>query len=166
MKNKAVFLDRDGVVNREIGDYVRRLEDFRLNNGVLKSIKLLKSEGYKVIIVSNQGGISKGLYTKDQIDCMHDLLIEQVRRFGADIDEIYVCPHHSSIEKCLCRKPSGLMLEKAIARFDIDKSRAVFIGDAERDVEAANRAGVRGIKIDRNSNIFPVVKQIIHGRVN
>ncbi|MGC9331400.1 MAG: D-glycero-alpha-D-manno-heptose-1,7-bisphosphate 7-phosphatase [Bacteroidales bacterium] len=166
MKNKAVFFDRDGVVNREKGKYVRNIEDFRLNPGVLKSIKLLKANAYKVIIVSNQGGISKGLYTKENLDCIHDLLIQQVRRIGADIDEIYICPHHSSIEKCLCRKPSGLMLEKAIARFDIDKSRAVFIGDADRDVEAANRTGIRGIKIDTNSNIFPVVKQIIHGRVN
>jgi D-glycero-D-manno-heptose 1,7-bisphosphate phosphatase len=163
MKNKAVLFDRDGVINREIGDYVQHLDDFRLNPGILHSIKLLKSEGYKVIIVSNQGGISKGLYTKDQLDCMHDLLIEQVRRSGADIDEIYVCPHHSSIEKCLCRKPSGLMLEKAIARFEIDKSRAIFIGDADRDVEAANRAGIRGIKIKSNSNILPVVDQIVNG---
>jgi D-glycero-D-manno-heptose 1,7-bisphosphate phosphatase len=165
MKNKAVFLDRDGVVNREKGKYVRNIEDFRLNPGVLKSIKLLKVKAYKVIIVSNQGGISKGLYTKENLKCMHDLLIQQVRRMGADIDEIYICPHHSSIEKCLCRKPSGLMLEKAIARFDIDKSQAVFIGDADRDVEAANRAGIRGIKIDPNSDVFPVVEKIVNGDI-
>lgn len=166
MKNIAVFLDRDGVVNREIGRYVKNIDDFQLNPGIIKSIKLLKEHGYKVIIVSNQGGISKGLYTKNQLECMHNLIIEQIERMGVVIDEIYVCPHHSSLEKCLCRKPSGLMLEKAIARFDVDKSRAVFIGDADRDVEAANNAGVRGIKIDPNSNIFPLIKQIIHGRVN
>jgi D-glycero-D-manno-heptose 1,7-bisphosphate phosphatase len=161
MSNKAVFLDRDGVVNKEIGDYVKSIRDFQINPGVLRGIKRLKDAGFVVAIISNQGGVSRGLYEKKTLDCLHDLLSQQLNRMDTCLDEIYTCPHHDLMEKCLCRKPSGLMLEKAIARFDVDKEKAVFIGDSERDIRAAENAGIKGVKVNPNTNIMPVIESII-----
>ncbi len=161
MSTKAVFLDRDGVVNKEIGDYVTNIKDFQINPGVSQGIKRLKDAGFVVAIISNQGGVSRGLYSKNTLNCLHDLLCQQLSRMGAGLDEIYTCPHHDAMEKCLCRKPAGLMLEKAIARFDVDKEKAVFIGDSDRDVQAAENAGIKGLKIKANTNILSVIDTII-----
>ncbi|MFO7879333.1 MAG: D-glycero-alpha-D-manno-heptose-1,7-bisphosphate 7-phosphatase [Bacteroidota bacterium] len=161
MATKAVFLDRDGVVNKEIGDYVKDMNDFQVNSGVLQAIKKLKTAGFVVVIISNQGGIARGLYDKNMLGCLHDILCQQLEHMDTFLDEIYVCPHHDAMEKCLCRKPSGLLLEKAIARFDVDKKQAVFIGDADRDVEAAENAGIKGVKIESNSNILSLTENLI-----
>jgi D-glycero-D-manno-heptose 1,7-bisphosphate phosphatase len=122
---------------------------------------MLKDAGYFIIVISNQGGISKGVYTKNDVEAVHNLFKEKATSKGLLIDEIYYCPHHSEIENCLCRKPKPLMLEKAIARFNIDPLQSYFIGDSKRDVECAQNANIKGILVDKNINISDVCKKIL-----
>jgi len=150
MKKKAVFLDRDGVLNREIGDYVCRKEDFVVNPRVGECLKRFADRSYLLIMVSNQGGVSKGRYTLAELNEMHQILLDELDRHGVTFDAMYVCRHHPEQTLCLCRKPLSLLFEKALARFDLDPSQCVMIGDTERDILAANGAGVRGIRVVPN----------------
>ena len=158
--NKAVFLDRDGVINKELGRYCENVDEFEILEDVGLAIKVLKEAGFLVIIISNQGGIAKGLYTEADVNQMHDKLCQHTSKFGASIDDFYFCPHHDSISRCLCRKPNSLMIEKAMATYNIDPSQSYMIGDGKRDIEAAERAGVKGILIEPNSGILEICKQI------
>jgi D-glycero-D-manno-heptose 1,7-bisphosphate phosphatase len=160
---KAVFLDRDGVLIEERGDYTWLLEDFRVNPGVPEALQRLAEAGYLLIVISNQGGIGKGLYTKAEADYLHLHLERQLSLVGVALQEIYYCPHHPASGKCLCRKPSGLMLEKAIARFGLDRSGSFFIGDTDRDIEAGTAAGVIPVRIMPNEPLGPVVSRILLG---
>lgn len=152
-KNKAVFLDRDGVLNREVGDYIKHPDHFFLNDGIPEALKKFRSENYLLIVITNQSGIAKGIYSFQQLKAIHAKMIKELGAFGIILDEIYYCPHHPLVSNCLCRKPGSLMLEKAIARFNIDPAQSVFIGDAERDMDAAHSAGIRGIRIQPNARI-------------
>lgn len=164
--NRAVFFDRDGVINNDEGlYYIYRKDDFVINPGVLEGINLLTRHGYQIFVISNQGGIGKGLYTKDDTDLLHDLLLQQVTNMDGRITAIYYCPHHPDTGLCLCRKPSGLMLEKAIAMFHLDKSCCYMIGDSRRDIEAAENAGIKGILVEKNSDILHICRAIIEGQI-
>lgn len=162
-KRKAVFLDRDGVLNRERGDYTWLLEDFQINPGVLEALARLADAGFLLIVISNQGGIGKGLYQKSDTDYLHLHLERQLALGDVRLTEIYYCPHHPATGKCLCRKPSGLMIEKAIARFQLDPTACFFIGDTERDVEAGHSAGVTTVRISPNTSLIPIVDRILSG---
>ena len=154
--NKAIFLDRDGVINQNDDHYyVYRPEDFTINQGIMEFMEEVHKEGYLLVIITNQGGISKGLYTRTDTDRVHELLLEECSRHRIRISEIYYCPHSSKIENCLCRKPLPLMLEKAMARFEIDPGRSWFIGDSNRDIEAGEAAGLHTLKIESNENLLP-----------
>lgn len=158
---KAVFLDRDGVINRELGDYVCRFEDFDILQHNFKPLKELQERGYLIIVITNQGGLAKGWYSTETLDQMHDKLRKTYAENGIDLKEIYYCRHHPEYNgKCLCRKPGSLMLEKAAARFGIDVSKSYFIGDRERDVIAGEAAGVTGILIDSDQPISEVLHLI------
>ncbi len=160
--NKAVFFDRDGVINHDPGDYTYLLEKFKINDGVISSLKKLSSAGYLLFIITNQGGISKEIYTHNHVNAIHKYLIEELVKENVRFSEIYYCPHHSVNENCLCRKPNSLLIEKAIARFNIDKEKSFMIGDKPRDVEAAENAGVKGIKVGVNENIEKYVDDILN----
>ena len=159
--NKAVFLDRDGVINKEIGDYIYKIEDFNFNTGLFTALRLLQEYDYKLIVVTNQGGIAKGIYTIDEVNEIHNFMLEKLLEEGIKINDVYLCPHHHTIAPCLCRKPNSLMIEKAIAKYHIDTSKSYFIGDNERDVLAGEKAMVKGILIEANENIIPRVKMDI-----
>ena len=154
---KAVFLDRDGVINRERGDYTWRWEDFEFNRDVPEALLELQRRGYLLIVISNQGGIGRGRYTIGDTDRIHETMEKQLETAGIRLAAIYYCPHHPSSSRCLCRKPGSLMIEKALARFDLDPSRCFFIGDAERDAEAGRGAGVRTILIPPNGSLKAVL---------
>ena len=159
--NKAVFLDRDGVLNKELGDYVCRFEDFKVLEHNFTALKELQDRGYLLIVITNQGGLAKGWYSANVLDQMHAQLKTTYAAQGVLISEVYYCNHHPEYNgKCLCRKPGSLMLEKALARFGIDASQSYFIGDRERDVIAGQAAGVTGILIDSDQPIGDVLSLI------
>ena len=159
--NKAVFLDRDGVINFDPGDYTYNLSEFKLNDGIIDNLKRLYDNGFLLILITNQGGISKGLYSQNDVDEIHNYLISELDKVNVELAEIYYCPHHSINENCLCRKPNSLMIEKSLARFNIDASKSFMLGDKMRDVESAEKAGVKGIQVDINKNISNYVDQIL-----
>ncbi|MCX6291802.1 MAG: HAD family hydrolase [Bacteroidetes bacterium] len=156
-KIKIIFLDRDGVINRERGEYTFRKEDFILNDGLVEALKICSEKKYQFVVISNQSGIAKGIYTKEDVENLHLHLKNILANHGIEILEMYYCPHHPDVGKCLCRKPGSLLLEKAIARFDVDAANSYFIGDAERDAEAGKKAGVKTILIAPNSSLTSVI---------
>ncbi|MFC2090763.1 D-glycero-alpha-D-manno-heptose-1,7-bisphosphate 7-phosphatase [Bacteroidota bacterium] len=159
--NKAIFFDRDGVINNPKKHYYVFTEaDFFLNKGVIESMKVLQEKDYLLIVITNQGGISKGKYSKTDVEKVHAYMINQLDAHGVFLSEVYYCPHHTKVENCLCRKPKSLMLEKAIARFDIDPEQSWFIGDKKTDIEAGKSAGVNTIKIRKNSDLRKILSRI------
>ena len=157
MKNKAVFLDRDGVVNEERGEYTFRIEDFRFTCGIFDFMKAARDKGYMLILISNQGGVAKGLYTREDVNRLHLWMQSVLEEKGVMLDDIYYCPHYSGIEPCACRKPSPLMILQAIKKYDIDPSLSIMVGDSERDAEAARGAGVKPLKIKSNEDLRPYI---------
>ena len=142
--NKCIFLDRDGVLNVERGDYTFLPEDFVIEAGVPEAIRMIKDGGYLAIGITNQAGISKGLYTREQMQVCHDILMEKT---GHLIEKIYYSPYHPSFSESLSRKPETLILEKAITKFDIDPLQSWLIGDRARDVECGQRMGMQTVLI-------------------
>ena len=159
--NKAIFLDRDGVINKEIG-YVFRVEDFVLTGDIIPSLQKLQAAGFIFIVITNQSGIAKELYTHHDVEAVHKHMLSLMKENGIKISEIYYCTHHPDVEPCTCRKPDSGMLEKAIARFNIDVKQSYMIGDKERDVQAAEKAGVKGIQIESDSPINEIAERIIN----
>lgn len=161
---KVVFLDRDGVINDDTGHYyIFKKEDFKLNKGIEESLRLIHENGYEIIVITNQGGIARGSYSKCDVEIVHGFMNDLFSKQGIKPLVVYYCPHHNKFENCLCRKPHGLMIKKAIARFNVDVQKSFMIGDNEKDVEAAHNAGIKGYKIETNQNIFPLVKRLLNG---
>ena len=156
--NKAIFLDIDGIINEEIGDYVKRFEDFKLLPHLAETLKNYQSQGFLIIVITNQGGLAKGLYTLTELNKMHQYFLNEMEKAGVKITEIYYCPHHPDFNgNCLCRKPGSLLVEKAMARFDIDPKASYFIGDRPRDAEAGEKVGVKGILVPSNTLLKDVL---------
>ena len=159
-KNKAVFLDRDGVLNQEMGDYVRRIEDFHILDN-FAALKLLQDKGYLLLVATNQGGLAKGWYTEEELTKMHDSLRKTYREHGVELTDFFYCPHHPDFTgDCDCRKPKPGLLLQGIAKYNLDPSKSYFIGDRERDVEAGTAAGVKGILINSDQPISEVLDLI------
>lgn len=156
---KAIFLDRDGVINVERG-YTHRLEDFVILPDVVEVLQQFLKRGYLLIIVSNQGGIGRGLYTQNDVETLHSYLNQEMAKNGIHFSEIYYCVHHPTQSNCICRKPDSLFVEKGLARFEINPRQSFFIGDKERDIEAAAKAGVKGILIESNISLKTILNQI------
>ncbi|MDO5567425.1 MAG: HAD family hydrolase [Planctomycetia bacterium] len=137
MANKALFLDRDGVINVD-DHYVHRIEDFRFVDGIFELCRAARDKGYLIIVVTNQSGIERGYFTHDDFRVLTDWMIERFREEGVVITEVYYCPSLSGPD----RKPLPGMFEKARIKYDLDMSRSLSLGDKERDVQAGIRAGV------------------------
>lgn len=148
VKGKAVFLDRDGVINVRLPDgrYVRRWEEFEFAEGVPEALRLLRRAGYLLIVVTNQRGIGRGLMTEGDLAGIHRRMQEALAREGVPLDAILHCPHDLDA-RCRCRKPEPGMIEEAMSRFDVDGSSSILIGDSESDIEAGRAAGVDGILV-------------------
>jgi len=161
---KAIFLDRDGVINSDIGHYyIYRVEDFVINKGIINSLKRFQDAGYIFIVITNQGGVAKGIYSCEDVNKVHHYLETILKENGILLQEIYYCPHHESVASCKCRKPSPYMINQAIKKYNIDISMSYLIGDSKRDIEAAEAAGVKGIKIEANEDISSYCDRIITG---
>lgn len=139
---KALFLDRDGVVNVE-KNYLHKIEDFELMDGIVEVCRDYQEKGYRIIIVTNQSGIARGMYSEEDFQLLSRWMTEHFAELGITIDRIYHCPHHEEISGvCECRKPEPGMFLEAQRDFGLDMAASVMIGDNERDIEAARRAGV------------------------
>ncbi len=158
---KVVFLDRDGVINIDKNDYTWKISDFVFTRNLFENLLKLKNNGFEFIVITNQGGISKKLYTKNDVFSLHSHMQQQFEENGVQLLDIYFCPHHNAIEKCLCRKSNSLLLEKAIAKYNISLKHSYFIGDNERDIIAATKAGISGVKINTNDEINNAVRFIL-----
>jgi D-glycero-D-manno-heptose 1,7-bisphosphate phosphatase len=158
--DKALFLDRDGVINHDPGDYTMSLSEFVILPTVLQALKLAHSKGYKIIIITNQGGIAKGLYDHAEVHRMHEKLQQACITEGFQITHFYYSPHHPDFSKSLTRKPGSLLMERAIARYSIDVANSVMIGDKSRDIECAAAVGVKGIQIPTNDDLITYVSTL------
>lgn len=155
---KGLFLDRDGVINRELGAHTTRLADFDILPGTPEAIAAAGAAGWVVVIITNQSGIGLGLYDHAAVEAMHAHLRTVLRKGGGSVADILYCPHHPQQGRCLCRKPGSLLLERAAARHGIDLGASVMIGDRQRDVDAATGAGARGILVAPNSGLMDTLR--------
>ncbi len=153
---KAVFLDRDGVIIEDAG-YVGEIERVKFIPGAGKAIRLLNENGFKVIIITNQAGVARGYFSEEAVEEINTYVQEMLAKKGALIDKIYYCPHHKEgvIEEyrkdCYYRKPSPGMIEEAVRDFHIDLKRSFLIGDKSSDIEAGNKAGCKTILLSEEN---------------
>lgn len=160
--SRAIILDRDGVINKNDKNYyVWKKDQLEFVDGIFENLRLLKQAGYKLFVVSNQGGISKGIYSKNEAVSLNKHIQDCLKMKQIELEDILFCPHHPEIEQCLCRKPSPLLIDRLISRYALDKSRTIFIGDSESDIQAANRAGIAGIRVKANQNMHPHILHLI-----
>lgn len=147
--NKAIFLDRDGTLNPDPG-YISNPKDYELYDGVTESLYKLQKAGYLLILITNQSGISRGLFTEEQLEAVHNKMKKLLEAGGVKLDAIYYCPHHpehpyKGVSVCNCRKPKPGLILQAIKDFDVDITKSYMIGDRTSD-----------IKIGLASNVPPI----------
>lgn len=142
----AVFVDRDGVINEERRDYVTRWSEFRFLPGAVEALVALSQAGLRVLVITNQSAIHRGLASRDDVRRLHRRMIASVARAGGRVDGVYVCPHRPD-EECACRKPRPGLLLRAAARHRLDLARCYLIGDKLSDIEAGLAVGCRCILV-------------------
>ena len=143
----AVFVDRDGVINRRLpGDYVRAWDQFRFLHGARAGLRLLREAGFLLVVITNQRGIGRGLMSEADLAEVHRRMQTELARAGAGVDLILHCPHDLGAD-CRCRKPRPGMIEQALARFSVDTARSWVVGDELTDLEAGRAAGIRGVLV-------------------
>jgi D-glycero-D-manno-heptose 1,7-bisphosphate phosphatase len=141
--NKCIFLDRDGVLNQDLEGYLFQTELLEYPEGVKEGLAELKDAGFLLIVITNQAGIAKGLYTASEVEKIHRQMNEV---YDGVLDDLFFAPHHEDYTtRSLSRKPGSLLIERATAKYRIDLAQSWMIGDNERDIEAGSKAGVRTI---------------------
>ena len=150
-KNKTIFLDRDGVINKDPGgwtphSYVTKLEEFIIFPYAEKAIKKLNDAGFDIVIISNQAGVSKGHYTKEALDEVNKFMIDKLEKNGGKIKATFYCVHQNS-DNCDCRKPRTGLFKKAEEKLGIEAKGSFFVGDGKTDVEAADTAGLKSVLV-------------------
>jgi histidinol-phosphate phosphatase family protein len=165
-RRPAVILDRDGVLNRRPAraEYVTRPEDLEWLPGARDALRLLREAGYTVIVVSNQAGIARGAMTAADLEAIHERLHAEAAEAGGRVDRIYVCPHDWD-EGCDCRKPAPGMLFQAQHDYDLDLTRTPFIGDDERDRQAADAAGCPSVLVSGRVSLIDAVRELVAQRL-
>ncbi len=151
-KSRYILLDRDGVLNVNRPDFVKKFEEVCFYPDALEALRLLNRDDTGVILVSNQSGINRGLIHWDDFWAMHEGVIGEVEKHGGCIEAAFYCPHRPD-EKCACRKPAPAMILAACRFAHIDPGQTFFIGDHESDMKAAENAGCPGIRICRGSDV-------------
>ena len=172
-KQKAIFLDRDGTINKYVG-FLRHINDFDLIEGVADAIKLINQSEYLAIVVTNQPVIARGEVSWEELNEIHQKMTTLLGKAGTYVDSIYICPHHpdKGFEgerpeykiDCSCRKPKPGLLLQAAKDFNIDLSQSVMIGDSTRDVEAGRAAGCKQsfqIETNKANSLLEVIKTIV-----
>lgn len=162
---KAVFFDRDGVINVDKG-YLSRIEDFEWIDGAREAMAWLTEKGYAIIIVTNQSGVARGYYTEDDVRRLHDWMCRQAEAAGGKVTAVYYCPYLEGApvkaydKKSSWRKPEPGMILQAAADWNIDLAASVMIGDMPRDVECGEGAGVPSY-LFKGGSLLEFVRQIV-----
>lgn len=141
MKDKALFLDRDGVINIDHG-YTYRQEDFEFCDGIFEFIRYFSQKNYKIFVVTNQSGISRGYYSHEDFAKLTEYMVAEFAKNGIKIEEVAYCPHHPD-DGCLCRKPKPKMIDDLVKKYNIDRANSVMIGDKQSDIDAAKSANIK-----------------------
>lgn len=150
MKNRAIFLDRDGVINLDTG-YASKIEDFIFLDEVINSLKKFQEIGFKLFIVTNQSGIGRGYYSIEDFKKLTEYMLEVFKKENISIIEVYFCPHHPD-DKCKCRKPGIFFLKQAEKDHDIDLTNSWVIGDKLTDIKMGEKAGCKTLLIKSKYN--------------
>ncbi|MFZ0512944.1 MAG: HAD family hydrolase [Candidatus Nitrosopolaris sp.] len=161
LQYRAIFLDRDGVINKHRSDYVKTILELEILPSVPSHLAELQKLGFKLIIITNQSAVNRGLLSSEQLKIIHDFLIRELAAFGCSIDGIFYCAHRPN-ENCYCRKPKTKMFLDAATQHNIDLSQSWVIGDSDTDVEAGKKIGCNTIKIDTNKSLEKAVYIIRH----
>jgi D-glycero-D-manno-heptose 1,7-bisphosphate phosphatase len=148
---KALFIDRDGVINLDSG-YTYKIDDFRFCDGIFETLAFFQSKDFKLIIITNQSGIARGLYREEDFDILMKWVVKKFRDNGIVIDDVYHCPH-SPNDNCDCRKPKTGMLKSAIEKLNLDINKCYLIGDKDSDIEAGINIGIDNNIMIGNSTI-------------
>ena len=149
--NKVIFIDRDGVINKDPGgwtehSYVTRWEDFHFLSGAKEALKMLNDNGYDIIIISNQGGVSKKYFSQGALDEITRKMLGEIEKSGAKVKKVYYCIHQDS-DNCDCRKPKAGMFRQAEKELGIKALGAYFVGDGKTDVDAGKAAGLKTVLV-------------------
>lgn len=155
----AIFLDRDGVINKHRSDYVKNLNEFELLPDAPWYLRQLQNVGFKLIIVTNQSAVNRGLISLNRLKAIHDFLVDELSKQGCYIVDIFYCPHRPD-ENCECRKPKVKMFLEAARKHNIDLPKSWVIGDNQTDVEPGEKIGCKTIKIETNGSLMPVYYKI------
>ena len=153
MSKPAIFFDRDGVLNVDVG-YLYKIEDFQWIDGAIEAIKYFNDKDYYVFVITNQSGVARGYYKEEDINKLHNWMNQELAKYDAHIDEFFYCPHHvKGIIKdysfdCECRKPKIGMIKKALDKYDVKLESSLLIGDKDSDIECAENAGIKGLKFN------------------
>ncbi len=141
-KQKALFLDRDGTINKD-KNYIYRVEDFEFQPGIFDLIRSYQNQGYLIFIVTNQSGIARGFYSENDYQILTDWMLNEFRKKKIEITKVYLCPHHPDFTgECECRKPKPGLILQAIKEFNISPVNSMLIGDKKRDILAGENAGI------------------------
>jgi len=158
--NRAIFLDRDGVINLDRPDYVKSVSELKIIDGVFDAIKKLNDANFMVIIISNQSAINRGKTTRKNVEEINELILRKCKENSCKIDAIYFCPHRPD-ENCDCRKPKPGLILKAISEHKIDLNSSWLIGDKETDILAGRATGCKTIRIATNGSLRLAVEELL-----
>jgi len=140
MRLKVFFLDRDGIINKDIG-YLHDIDKFEFVDGIVEVLQEIQKKGFKLIIVTNQSGIGRGYYSLAKYQLFNDLLIKKLKSVGINILDVFYCPHTPE-DLCECRKPKPGLINMASSKYQIDKTKSWMLGDKISDIESANNASI------------------------
>ena len=148
---KAVFLDRDGVINKDFG-YVGNVDRFEFKEGIFELLKFLQDKGFTLFVVTNQSGIARGYYREEDFHKLMQYMIRELKKRGIEIKDYNFCPHHPDITgECECRKPKPGMILELAKKYNINLDNSIIIGDSVSDVEAAKNAGIKKAYLVKDS---------------
>lgn len=155
----AIFLDRDGVINKKRTDYVKNIEEFEFLPNVFQAVKHMNDLGFLVIIITNQSIINRRIIPEKKLEEIHNYMKKMFEKNLCKITKIYHCPHRPD-EKCICRKPNVGMLEQAVKDFKIDLSSSALIGDSITDIEAAKKMKIKSFLLKSNGDLLDIIPKL------
>jgi len=161
MSKKALFLDRDGVINIE-KNYLHKIEDFEFIDGIFELCRFFQSKDFDVFVVTNQSGIARAYYSEADFNILTNWMVDIFKQEDITIRHVYYCPHHPDISgACSCRKPEPGMINEALKSFDINPEGSLLVGDKERDIQAGQAAGLSYTYLFTEENVDSSATKIV-----